>query len=83
VASAFGKGFLKHSLFGEVNARPVVKSPKADLRLYYQRALEASVIAALLVVIAAFRFLPVCGSKTRIAPVVQLASRIRKGYHRR
>ena len=83
MASAFGKSFLKHSVFGEVNARPVVKSPKADLRLYYQRALEGSIIAALLVVIAAFRFLPVYGSKTRIAPVVQLASRIRKGYQRR
>lgn len=66
-----GEGFLKHSSFGEVNARGIRKTPEADLRLYYQKVLEASLIAALLIIIVAFRFLPVYESKVRIKAVVQ------------
>ena len=57
--------------FGEVNARIVVKAPKADLRLSYRKALECSLAAALLVVIVTLRFLPVYDDEGRIIPDVQ------------
>jgi len=69
---SFRRGFLEKShRFGEINARVALKSPGSELRLYYQRTLEASLILALLTVIVAFRFLPVYGTKTHINPVAQ------------
>jgi len=57
--------------FGEVNARIVMKAPKADLRLSYKKALESSLAAALLVAIVTLRLLPVYNDESRIIPHAQ------------
>ena len=57
--------------FGEVNARIVMKAPKADLRLGYKKALESSLAAALLVAIVTLRLLPVYNDESRIIPHAQ------------
>lgn len=69
--SSFGGTFLKHSRFGEVNSRVVEKTSEADLRRYYQKTWEVSLIVALLIVIVVFRFLPVYGSTVQINPGIQ------------
>ena len=57
--------------FGPVNARVIARPRKADLRQSYKKVFESSLIAALLLVIVAFRFMPVHKAEPRLMAVAQ------------
>ncbi len=73
-----GRGFLWDNprfdvfeRFGQVNARVITRPPKVDLQRSYKKVFEGSLIVALLLVIAAFRFMPVHKTESRVMAVVQ------------
>ncbi|MFQ5797827.1 MAG: energy transducer TonB [Bacteroidota bacterium] len=74
----FRRGFLWNNprfdifeRFGHINASVIARPPKVDLRQSYKKVFESSLIAVLLLLIVAFRFLPLAETKSRVMMVAQ------------